>query len=64
MNILVVGGAGYIGSHVTYEFCDQGYKVTVVDNLSSGFVDNIDKIERYFVPKNGKLWIAKRSYQI
>ena len=43
MNILVIGGAGYIGSHVTYEFCDQGYKVTVVDNLSSGFVDNIDK---------------------
>ena len=53
MNILVVGGAGYIGSHVTYEFCDQGYKVTVVDNLSSGFVDNIDKradfVENSFV---------------
>ena len=43
MNILVIGGAGYIGSHVAHEFCDQGYKVTVVDNLSSGFVDNIDK---------------------
>jgi len=43
MNILVVGGAGYIGSHVTYGLCDQGYKVTVVDNLSSGFIDNIDK---------------------
>jgi len=43
MNILVIGGAGYIGSHVTYELCDQGYKVTVIDNLSSGFIDNIDK---------------------
>ena len=43
MNILVIGGAGYIGSHVTYELCDQGYKVTVVDNLSSGFIDNVDK---------------------
>ena len=43
MNVLVIGGAGYIGSHVTYELCDQGYKVTVVDNLSSGFIDNIDK---------------------
>ena len=53
MNILVIGGAGYIGSHVTYEFCDQGYKVTGVDNLSSGFVDNIDKradfVENSFV---------------
>jgi UDP-glucose 4-epimerase len=43
MNILVIGGAGYIGSHVTYELCDQGYKVIVVDNLSSGFIDNVDK---------------------
>ena len=43
MNILVIGGAGYIGSHVTYELCDQGYKVIVVDNLSSGFIDNLDK---------------------
>ena len=41
MNILVIGGAGYIGSHVTYELCDQGYNVTVVDNLSTGFIDNI-----------------------
>ena len=43
MNILVIGGAGYIGSHVSYELCDQGYNVTVLDNLSSGFIDNIDK---------------------
>ena len=41
--VLITGGAGYIGSHVTYELCDQGYKVTVVDNLSSGFIGNIDK---------------------
>lgn len=53
MNILVIGGAGYIGSHVTYELCDQGYNVTVVDNLSTGFIDNIDKradfIEESFI---------------
>ena len=42
MNVLVIGGAGYIGSHVTYELCDQGYNVTVLDNLSTGFIDNID----------------------
>tara|TARA_B100000676_G_scaffold276060_1_gene296679 strand:- start:2394 stop:3344 length:951 start_codon:yes stop_codon:yes gene_type:complete len=42
MRVLVIGGAGYIGSHVTYELCDQGYNVTVLDNLSTGFVDNID----------------------
>jgi len=43
MKILVIGGAGYIGSHVTYELCDYGYDVTVLDNLSTGFIDNIDK---------------------
>jgi len=34
--ILVVGGAGYIGSHVVLEFMEQGAEVTVLDNLSSG----------------------------
>ena len=43
MRVLVIGGAGYIGSHITYELCDQGYNVTVLDNLSTGFIDNIDK---------------------
>ena len=36
MKILVVGGAGYIGSHVCRELLDQGHMVTVFDNLSSG----------------------------
>ncbi|MDR0474785.1 MAG: UDP-glucose 4-epimerase GalE [Treponema sp.] len=40
MNILIIGGAGYIGSHVAREFLDQGYKVTVFDNLSSGLREN------------------------
>ncbi|MCG8342048.1 MAG: UDP-glucose 4-epimerase GalE [Chlorobiales bacterium] len=41
MKILVIGGAGYIGSHVTREFLDRGYTVTVLDNLSSGTRQNI-----------------------
>jgi UDP-glucose 4-epimerase len=41
MNILVIGGAGYIGSHVTRELLDRGHKVTVFDNLSSGLRDNL-----------------------
>ncbi|HEY8591354.1 MAG TPA: UDP-glucose 4-epimerase GalE [Sphingomicrobium sp.] len=36
-HILVTGGAGYIGSHVVLALCDAGYRVTVVDNLSTGF---------------------------
>jgi UDP-glucose 4-epimerase len=41
MNILIIGGAGYIGSHVAREFLDQGNQVTVFDNLSSGLRENL-----------------------
>jgi UDP-glucose 4-epimerase len=41
MNILIIGGAGYIGSHVTREFLDRGCSCTVYDNLSSGLRQNL-----------------------
>ncbi|MDR0877628.1 MAG: UDP-glucose 4-epimerase GalE [Treponema sp.] len=41
MRILVIGGAGYIGSHAAREFLDQGHEVTVYDNFSSGLKENI-----------------------
>jgi UDP-glucose 4-epimerase len=41
MNILIIGGAGYIGSHAAREFLDQGHRVTVYDNLSSGLRENL-----------------------
>lgn len=40
--ILVVGGAGYIGSHVVKELIDQNKKVIVLDNLSTGFQFAVD----------------------
>ena len=43
MNILVTGGAGYIGSHVVLELCEKGYKVIVLDDLSLGSESSIDK---------------------
>lgn len=41
-NILVTGGAGYIGSHTVHLLAQQGYEVTVVDNLSRGHRHNVD----------------------
>ena len=35
--ILVLGGAGYIGSHSVYELIEAGKEVVVVDNLETGF---------------------------
>jgi len=39
--ILVIGGAGYIGSHVVAQLLSEGYSVTVYDNFSSGKKENI-----------------------
>lgn len=43
MNILVTGGAGYIGSFMTKALLDRGDKVTVFDNLERGHKEAVDK---------------------
>lgn len=42
MKILVTGGAGFIGSHVVDRYIEEGHKVAVVDNLSTGFERNLN----------------------
>lgn len=42
MKVLVTGGAGYIGSHVTAELVRQGDEVIVIDNLQQGHIDAVD----------------------
>ncbi len=41
MKVLVIGGAGYIGSHVVKELMKAGHKITVFDNFSSGLRCNL-----------------------
>lgn len=41
-SILVTGGAGFIGSHIVDCFIEKGYRVVVIDNLSSGKEENIN----------------------
>src|SRR5690625_1262229 len=36
MSVLVLGGAGYVGSHAVYQLIDQGKDVVVIDNLQTG----------------------------
>jgi len=40
--ILVTGGAGFIGSHVVDRYISEGYKVAIIDNLSTGFRKNLN----------------------
>jgi UDP-glucose 4-epimerase len=41
MNVLVTGGAGFIGSHVVDRLVNDGHQVRIIDNLSSGKLENI-----------------------
>jgi len=43
--IVVAGGAGFIGSHLAQYYGSKGYKVTVIDNLRTGKLSNLEVIE-------------------
>ena len=46
MNILVTGGAGFIGSHTCVELIESGYKVVVVDNLINSSKEAVRRVEK------------------
>src|SRR5437016_5160419 len=48
MQVMVTGGAGFIGSHVVDQLIDAGHEVHVVDNLSSGSRENINKRAHFY----------------
>ena len=48
MAILVLGGAGYIGSHTVYELIDAGRDVVVADNLQTGFKAAVHPKARFY----------------
>ena len=45
MNILVTGGAGYIGSHTCVELLESGYDVVVIDNLCNSNPKSLDRVQ-------------------
>ena len=45
MEVLVTGGAGYIGSHVCVELLNSGYEVIVVDNFANSKLESLKRVQ-------------------
>lgn len=48
MTILVLGGAGYIGSHTVYALIEKGMDVVVIDNLETGHIEAVHEKARFY----------------
>ena len=48
MRVLVVGGAGYIGSHTVYELIKDNQEVIILDNLSSGYMELVHPEAKFY----------------
>ena len=58
-NVLVTGGCGFIGSHLSERLVKEGYKVTILDNLSTGRIKNIKHFKKKIIFK--KIDISKKN---
>ncbi len=46
MRVLITGGAGFIGSHLAEEYLSRGHEVYIIDDLSTGYIENIRYLEQ------------------
>ena len=60
MKILVTGGAGFIGSHITEYLVQRGDDITVLDNLNTGQIKNLSKVNNNINFVNGDI----RDYKL
>ena len=60
MAVLVLGGAGYIGSHTAYELIDSGAEVVIADNLETGHREAVHPQARFYQGTFGteRFWTA------
>lgn len=62
MTVLVTGGAGYIGSHVTLALLERGERVVVVDDLSTGVRELVDPRAELVVGSIGDADVLERAF--
>jgi UDP-glucose 4-epimerase len=63
LNVLVAGGAGYIGSHVTRRLLAAGHSVVVLDDLSHGYREAVDPGARLVVASTGDEPAVRRALE-
>lgn len=52
MKVLITGGAGFIGSHLAEAYLDRGEEVYIIDDLSTGSLDNIKHMQEHDIHKD------------
>jgi UDP-glucose 4-epimerase len=60
MRILITGGAGFIGSHLAEALLENGEEVYIIDDLSTGSIDNINLLKEKY-PENAHLFFYEQS---
>ena len=64
IDVLVTGGAGYIGSHTLVELHNSGYRPIIVDNLSNTSLENIKGAEKIIKNKNNEKYIKSNLLKL
>lgn len=53
-NILVTGGAGFIGTHTVVQLLDAGYRVSIIDNLDNSVIEAVHRVKDIVGPEKAK----------
>ena len=58
-NILITGGCGFIGSNFVNRLLNSKYNIIIIDNFSTGYIENLKELKKYSKKKNIKISFFK-----